>query len=130
MASKRFFPLDKISLSKEEKDLAALEIVKLHQLVLTENKDENFSTRLNQADAIKEETIRSSGGLCMAAMKKMVTFAKERGLYIDDRITALVRNSVTTASIEELPVETDTASDRIHYYPKVSKRNRLEIGQR
>ena len=25
--------------------------------------------------------IRSSGGLCMAAVKKMVAFAKERGLY-------------------------------------------------
>ena len=46
VASKRLIPLDKFSLSKEEKDLTGLEVVKLHQLVLTKNKDENFSTRI------------------------------------------------------------------------------------
>ena len=60
VASKRLIPLDKISLSKEEKDLVALEVVKLHQLVLTENKDENFSMRINPSDAIEEETIEDT----------------------------------------------------------------------
>ena len=45
VASKRLIPLDNISLTAEEKALAALEILKLHQLVITENKDENFSVR-------------------------------------------------------------------------------------
>ena len=53
-------PLDKISLTKEEKALAALEIVKLHQLVLNENKDENFSVRMKPSDAIEEETIEDT----------------------------------------------------------------------
>ena len=60
VASKRLIPLDKISLSKEEKDLAALEIVKLNQLVITENKDENFSVRMKSSDAIEEETIEDT----------------------------------------------------------------------
>ena len=55
VASKKLIPLDKISLSKEEKTLA-----KLHQLVLTENKDENFSVRMKPSDAIEEETIEDT----------------------------------------------------------------------
>ena len=54
----------------------------------------------------------------------------EKRKRIDDRITALVRNSVNSASIEELPVESDTEANDIHNYPNVSKRHRLEIGQR
>ena len=54
----------------------------------------------------------------------------EKRRRIDDRITALVRNSVNTASIEELPVESDNTANDIHNYPNVSQRNRLEIGQR
>ena len=37
---------------------------------------------------------------------------------------------MNTASIEELPVESDDTAVNIHNYPNVSKRNRLEIGQR
>ena len=38
----RLVPIDKISPSQVEKDMAALEVVKLHQLVITENRDENL----------------------------------------------------------------------------------------
>ena len=54
----------------------------------------------------------------------------EKRIRIDDRITALVRNSVSSASIEELPVESDTKANDNHDYPNVSKKDRLEIGQR
>ena len=54
----------------------------------------------------------------------------EKRKRIDDRITALVRNSLSTASIEELPAETDDTTDNIHSCPNVSKRKRLEIDQR
>ena len=60
--------------------------------------------------------IRSSGGLCMAAVKKMVAFAKERGLravakvlesaYVDD-----CNSSVTT--LEELE-EIKKRNARLH----------------
>ena len=57
VASKRLIPLDNISLTAEEKALEALEIVKLHQLIITGDKDENFSVRLRPFDTIEEETI-------------------------------------------------------------------------
>ena len=49
---------------------------------------------------------------------------------IDDRITMLARNSVNTASIEELPDETNDVNDDIHELPFVSKKKRLDIVQR
>ena len=60
VTSKRLTPIDKISLSKVEKDMAALEVVKLHQLIITENKNENFMKSMNSSEAIDEETIEDT----------------------------------------------------------------------
>ena len=60
VTSKRLIPIDKISLSKVERDMAALEVMKLHQLVITENKNENFMTEMNSSDSIDEETIEDT----------------------------------------------------------------------
>ena len=49
---------------------------------------------------------------------------------IDDRKTALVRISVNTASVTELPDEADDINDDIYKFPIVSKRKRLDIEQR
>ena len=49
---------------------------------------------------------------------------------MDDRITAFVRNSVSTASIEELPDETDNMIDNIHSLPVINKRKRIDIETR
>ena len=51
-------------------------------------------------------------------------------MRIDDRITALVRNSGSSATIEELPVEPLAKANDDHEHPKVSKKGRLEIRQR
>ena len=48
---------------------------------------------------------------------------------IDDRITALVRNSVNTASVTEFPDEADNINDDIYKFSIVSKRKRLDIEQ-
>ena len=40
--SNELIPVDKISPTNEEKDLAALEVVKLHQLVITHQREENL----------------------------------------------------------------------------------------
>ena len=40
VTSKRLIPIDKISPSQVEKDMAAQEVVKLHQLVNSENNNE------------------------------------------------------------------------------------------
>ena len=57
MTSKKLITLNNISLTAEEKALAALDIVKLHQLVITRDETENFSQKIRPADMINEETI-------------------------------------------------------------------------
>ena len=56
-------------------------------------------------------------------------WSKKR-MRIDDRITALVRNSGSSASIEELPVESLTKANDNYEHPNVGKKGRLEIRQR
>ena len=51
-------------------------------------------------------------------------------MRISDRITALVRNSGGSATIEELPVEPIAEANDEHKQPKVSKKGRLELRQR
>ena len=50
-------PIDKSSPSKVEKDMAALEVVKLHQLVITENRSENLVKNIKASEALDEESI-------------------------------------------------------------------------
>ena len=57
VASKKLIPLNNISLTDEEKALAALEVVKLHQLVINRDETENFSEKIRPADMINKETI-------------------------------------------------------------------------
>ena len=171
VTSKRLIPIDKISPSQVEKDMAAQEVVKLHQLVITENKNENFMKNIKVSESLDEETIedtvaclpvtnnytvekeswmskKTSGYRAQKATKTvrakvnqveefskylisplrkrydvffrstMVAFKaircwlklkiskeapknwSEKRKKMDDRITAFVRNSVSTASIE------------------------------
>ena len=50
-------PIEKISSTSEEKDSAALEVVKLHQLVITDHQDENLTKAVEPAEALDEEEI-------------------------------------------------------------------------
>ena len=51
-------------------------------------------------------------------------------MRITDRISALVRNSGGSATLEELPVEPTTKADDNSEHHKASKKGRLELGQR
>ena len=57
VSANRLVPIDKISPTQIEKNMAALEVVKLHQLVITENRDENFKKELKAGDALDEDSI-------------------------------------------------------------------------
>ena len=50
VSANRLVPIDKISPTQIEKNMAALEVVKLHQLVITENRDENLKKELKAGD--------------------------------------------------------------------------------
>ena len=54
--SRKLIPIDKISPTQIEKDMAALEVVKLHQLVITENRDENLVKNIEASEALDEES--------------------------------------------------------------------------
>ena len=53
----KLIPISKISPTTKETDLAALEVVKLHQLVITENQEENLIKTIEPSDALDEESI-------------------------------------------------------------------------
>ena len=55
--SNKLVPISKISPTPLEKDMAALEIVKLHKLVITENQEENLLKNIEASDALDEESI-------------------------------------------------------------------------
>ena len=57
---KELIPIDSISPSPEEKDLAALEVIKLHQLVITQDRKENLKKKVTPADALYEESIEEA----------------------------------------------------------------------
>ena len=55
--SNKLVPINKISPTQLEKDMAALEIIKLHQLVITENQEENLVKNIEASYALDEESI-------------------------------------------------------------------------
>ena len=52
--------MDRISPTSEEKDSAALEVVKLHQLVITDQHEENLTKPIEPEDALEEEEIEDA----------------------------------------------------------------------
>ena len=53
---KELVPISKISPTATEKDLAALEVIKLHQLVITQNQEENLKKTIEPSDALDKES--------------------------------------------------------------------------
>ena len=54
---KELVPISKISPTAIEKDLAALEVIKLHQLVITQNQEEDLKKPIEPSDALDEGSI-------------------------------------------------------------------------
>ena len=53
-------PVDRISPTSEERDSAALEVVKLHQLVITDQHEENLTKPIEPEDALEEEELEDA----------------------------------------------------------------------
>ena len=98
VTSKRLMPIDKISPSQVEKDMAALEVVKLHQLVITENKNENFMKNMNASEALDEETIEDTVTCLLVAendtVEKESWMNKKTSGYRAQKATKTVRAKV------------------------------------
>ena len=57
---KNLIPIDNISPSSEEKDAAALETIKLHQLVITQDRKENLKKHVTPSEALNEDSIENA----------------------------------------------------------------------
>ena len=63
-------------------------------------------------------------------IKKSPKGWSEKRLRITNRITAMVRNSGDSSTLEERPIEPTAKADNISERPKASKKGRLELSQR
>ena len=79
--------------------MAALEVVKLHQLVITENKNENFMKSMNSSEAIDEETIEDAVACLLVsdsnAVEKESWMNKKTTGYRAQKATKTVRAKIT-----------------------------------
>ena len=64
--------MDKISPTASEKDLAALEVIKLHQLVITQDQEENLKKTIEPSDALDEESIEDAVACLIATTDETV----------------------------------------------------------
>ena len=98
MRRKELIPIDNISPSPEEKDLAALEVIKLHQLVITQDRKENLKKKVTPADALDEESIEEAVACLIATTDETVEneswFGSKRSSYRAQKATLTVREKV------------------------------------
>ena len=96
--SKKLTPIDKISPSQAEKDMAALEVVKLHQLVITENRSENLMKNIKASEALDEESIDNAIACLVATTDDTVEeeswMNKKTSGYKAQKATKTVRDRV------------------------------------
>ena len=81
---KQLIPIDKIMPSQIEKESAALEIIKLHQLVITKNRTENLRKSADPPEEIDTETIENAAP-CLLTMTDDTI--KEEGWLSSKRAT-------------------------------------------
>ena len=91
-------PIGKISPTTKEKDLAALEVVKLHQLVITENQEENLIKTIEPSDALDEESIDDAVACLIATDKETIEneswLNKKNSGYRAQKATQTVRERI------------------------------------
>ena len=72
MKRRELIPINKISPTASEKDLAALEVIKLHQLVITQDQEENLKKTIKPSDALNEESIEDAVSCLIATNDETV----------------------------------------------------------
>ena len=94
----KLVPIGKISPTPLEKDLAALEVIKLHQLVITQNQEENLLKNIEPSDALDEESIDDAVACLIATTDETVEneswLSKKSSGYRAQKATQTVRERV------------------------------------
>ena len=98
MKQNELIPIGKISPTAKEKDLAALEVIKLHQLVITENQEENLVKTIEPSDALDEGEIDDAVACLIATDNDTIEnerwLSKKSSGYRAQKATLTVRERV------------------------------------
>ena len=96
MESKELTPLNKLTLDDDEKKLAALEVVKMNQLVITRDDSEDIPHKLNPGDSLDETTIEESIACLITSNKEAI----ESEPWLKTKTTGF-RAQTSTSTIKE-----------------------------
>ena len=95
---KDLIPIDSISPTQNEKDSAALEVIKLHQLVLTKDREENLRKPISPMEALDEESMEDAVPCLIATTNETIEndswLSSKRATYRVQRATLTVRDKV------------------------------------
>ena len=96
---KDLIPIDSISPSQKEKDLAALEVIKLHKLVLTQNRKEKLRKPVSPAEALDEESMEDAVAYLIATNNETIEneswLGSKRATYRVQKATLTVGDKVS-----------------------------------
>ena len=96
---KDLIPIDSIMPTQNEKDLAALEVIKLHQLVLTKNRKENLRKPVSPMEALDEESMEDAVPCLITTtnetMKNESWLCSKRATYRVQKATLSVKERVS-----------------------------------
>ena len=99
-------PANKVNPNPKEKESASLEIVKLHQLVITDDREENLRKPIEPEEAIEEEEIENTE-VCLLTFNKEV-ISDESWLH---RKSSGYRTQKATLSVKEKVSRVETFSN-------------------
>ena len=98
MKRRELILIDKIIPTGSEKDLAALEVIKLHQLVITQDQEENLKKTIKRSDALSEDSIEDAVSCLIAADDETIEneswLDSKRSGYRAQKATQTVRERV------------------------------------
>ena len=95
---KQLIPIDSICPTQQEKDSAALEMIKLHQLVLTKNRDESLKKSVSPTEELDVESMENAVPCLLTTTKETIEsdswLGSKRATYRVQKATLTVRDKV------------------------------------
>ena len=96
---KDLIPIYSISPSQEEKDSAALEVIKLHQLVLTQDRKKKLRKPVTPAEALDEESMEDAVPCLITTTNETIKneswLGSKRATYTVQKATLIAKDKVS-----------------------------------
>ena len=97
--TRNLIPINSISPSQEEMDLAALEIMKLHQLVLTQDRNELLKKTITPAEALDDNSMEEAVACLIATTNETIEneswLGSKRSTFRVQKATLSVKDRVS-----------------------------------